>query len=75
MTMVVLWHVHEMPNGDEDAKLIGIYSTEQKAEQAIERLRVQPGFRDFPDSFEVSDYELDKDHWSEGFDPAAELTE
>lgn len=68
-TMVVLWHVQAMPDGDEDAKLIGVYSTDQKAEQAIERLRVQPGFRDAPGSFEVSDYELDKDYWAEGFSP------
>lgn len=68
-TMAVLWHVHAMPDGHEDTKLNGVYSTDQKAEQAIERLRAQPGFRDSPDSFEMSDYEVDKDYWAEGFSP------
>lgn len=68
-TMVVLWHVHAMADGHEDTKLIGVYSTDQKAEQAIERLRAQPGFRESPDSFEISDYEVDKDYWAKGFSP------
>jgi hypothetical protein len=68
-TIVVLWHAQAMPDGDEDAKLIGVYSTDQKAEQAVEHLRVKPGFRDAPDSFEVSDCKVDKDYWAEGFSP------
>lgn len=37
---------------------------------AIERLRAQPGFRESPNSLEMSDYALDKDYWAEGFSPA-----
>jgi hypothetical protein len=26
-----------------------------------------PGFRDKKDAFEISEYEIDKDHWAEGY--------
>ena len=51
----------------EDVKLIGAYSSEAAAWAAIERLRMQPGFRDHPDAFTIDGYEIDKDHWKEGF--------
>lgn len=51
----------------EDVKLIGAYASEAAAQAAIERLRKQPGFRDYPDDFTIDAYEIDKDHWTEGF--------
>ena len=61
---------HESPGTEEraeDVKLIGAYSSEASARAAVERLRSQPGFRDYPDCFSVDAYEVDKDHWIEGF--------
>jgi homoserine kinase type II len=61
---------HERPETEdrmEDVKLIGAYSSEASAQAAIERLRAQPGFRDHPDGFTIDAYEMDKEHWSEGF--------
>ena len=63
----LLWHVHEFVEREDDEKLIGIYRTEDDARAAIERVRDQPGFRHFPDGFKISRYELNKDHWTEGF--------
>ena len=57
---------HENPD-TEDVKVIGLYSSPSSATAAIERLRAQPGFRDYPDSFTIDAYELDEDHWAEGF--------
>jgi hypothetical protein len=48
-------------------QLIGVYSTKQDAEHAIRRLQAQPGFRDFPEGFEICEYPINKDHWTEGF--------
>lgn len=62
-----MWHVHVMAGGDEDAKFIGVYRSEDDARAAVERLRDQPGFRHFPDGFHIERYELNKDHWVEGF--------
>ena len=57
---------HERPDTF-DVKVIGIYSSATEARGAIERLRQQPGFRDHPSGFSIDDYELDKDHWVDGF--------
>ena len=61
-TMFTLQHEH-----DDDAKFIGVYRTEVAALAAIERLSVQPGFSSCPNGFHIAEYELNKDHWTEGF--------
>lgn len=67
MTSVfLLWHSYELNECDE-TKLIGVYSTRRSAERAVEHLRLQPGFCDRPDDFTIDEYELDRDHWTEGF--------
>jgi hypothetical protein len=51
----------------DDLKILGVYSTEQKAQDRIVRARRLPGFRDEPDCFLVDAYTLDEDQWTEGF--------
>jgi hypothetical protein len=58
----LLWHVH-----DDDAKLIGVYATHTDAVAAKERLMQTPGFVDMPEGFQVEEYELNRDHWTEGY--------
>jgi hypothetical protein len=62
----LMWHWRK-PQDNGDAKLIGVYRTEDDARGAINRLRDQPGCRHFPDDFLIEKYELNKDHWTEGF--------
>jgi len=62
----ILHHSYEM-DGYDQTKLIGLYTSHAEAEQAIERLKDQPGFRDYLDAFSIEEYELNKDHWIEGF--------
>ena len=52
---------------DEDVKFIGVYATENDAKAAIERLKAKPGFRDVSGAFSYSDYEINVDHWIEGY--------
>jgi hypothetical protein len=66
-TAHILWHVREDDPYKEDAKLIGVYSSDAAARAAIGRVQDQPGFCDFVAGFEISDYEVDKDHWAGGF--------
>jgi hypothetical protein len=77
-TVFVLQHLHVLPSGEEDTKLIGTYSSKENARAAIDRLKLQPGFCDYPrlidplvddegSGFYLDEYELDKDHWREGF--------
>lgn len=51
MTYVfLLQHIHVFPDGEEDMKFIGVYSTEENARRdVVERLRKLPGFCDEPD--------------------------
>jgi hypothetical protein len=44
-----------------------VYSTQEGAEARIERTRLLPGFRDYPDAFMISRYVADKDEWTEGY--------
>ena len=68
MEVFLLWHVHAFDDGEEDEKLIGVYSTREKAEAAIGRLKDQPGFVDVPEGFGIHPYVIDKDtSWTEGY--------
>lgn len=63
----ILHHVHELSDGEEDDKIIGVYGSLGDAELAIERAKRLPGFRDVPDGFIIGDYILGEDQWTEGF--------
>ncbi len=63
----VVQHVRTQVDGTEDVKFIGVYSSELHAQGAIRRLREIAGFRNHRDGFVVDPYEVDKDHWTEGF--------
>ena len=75
-TVYLVQHLHVV-EGAEDVKLVGIYGSEDEARQAIDRLRQQPGFRDFPDAvdpsesevsgFQVCPYVIGIDYWPDGF--------
>jgi len=66
-TVFLLWHVHHVEGGEDDEKLLGVFSSEAKAKSAIEQLKSKPGFKDYPDDFEICDYSIDRVEWSEGF--------
>lgn len=66
-SVYVLHHVRKDDEYGDNAKLIGIYHSAAKANDAIARLAGLPGFRDHPEGFHADSYELDKDHWTEGF--------
>jgi hypothetical protein len=77
-SVFIVQHLHVLPNAEQDVKLIGVYRSLEAARLAVERLRIQPGFRDHPQivdtqedadesGFHVKEYELDTDHWSEGY--------
>jgi hypothetical protein len=66
-SVCVLWHVHKTSGLSEDEKLIGVYKTRNDAQDAIARLRTKPGFQETQEGFQIDDYELNKDHWTEGY--------
>jgi hypothetical protein len=66
MTCFLLWHRRYVREIDHEI-LIGVYASDADASAAINRVKDQPGFRDYPDGFEIHPYEIGKDHWTEGF--------
>ncbi len=63
----LLWHHPNGVDSDQNVLLVGVYRTENTARQAITRLSGKPGFVQVPGSFEINKYELDHDHWTDGF--------
>jgi hypothetical protein len=61
-----LWHLRYDGREDHD-KLLGVYSTKEKAEQALAVLRDKPGFGDYPGGFEILEGPIDQTYWLEGF--------
>jgi hypothetical protein len=57
---------HENPK-TENVKLIGIYSSKSGAKAAIVRLGKQLGFSKAKKGFTIDKYEIDEDHWTEGY--------
>ncbi|MBY0282203.1 MAG: hypothetical protein K2W94_08650 [Alphaproteobacteria bacterium] len=62
-----LYHIHELPDGEEDVKLIGIYTSYEEAEAAKNRVKDKPGFKDYPEDFSIEPQKLNRDSWVEGF--------
>lgn len=63
----IVTHAHELPDGLEDIKLIGVYVSRESAENAVERTSQKAGFRETTEGFFIQEYQLGKDHWKEGF--------
>lgn len=65
----LVWHVDHNAKSDveEKEKFIGVYSTKKRAQETIDRLRDLPGFRDFPDRWDLSPRDLDDTGWQSGF--------
>lgn len=69
--LYALWHNYELVDDDgprDEDKLIGIFSTREKAQKAIEMLRDKEGFRDHPlHYFMIDTMQLDRVGWEDGF--------
>lgn len=66
----VLQHIYEYGEDNEymEDKMLGVYSSEEKASEAIERYMLLEGFRDYPrECFYISKYSIDTDSWIGGF--------
>lgn len=50
-----------------ETKIIGIYSTEQKAMDVVESYKNKEGFKNYPQDFYIDKYKIDENFWSEGF--------
>jgi hypothetical protein len=74
----IVQHLHILPNGEENVKMIGLYASRNDAIAAATRLGSEPGFCDHPkivnfdvdsdmQGFQIEEYEIGKDHWKKGY--------
>ena len=74
--LYILFHSYEINEDIEEAKELGVYSSEENAKKAIEFYSKLPGFCDYPiECFVYDKYVVGKcdDGWREGFfDPYEE---
>ena len=75
---VRMWEVWHFQIGSEDGfeldkadgqspRRIGIFSSDQRASEAVEYLQAKPGFRNRPGGFRIFQGWLDEDSWAAGF--------
>ena len=65
-SVYLLQHSYELEDCEE-TKIIGLFSSEQSAKDAIQKYKTKPGFSDYPNNFYIDKYEIDKCFWEEGF--------
>lgn len=60
---------HENIENDyiKEPRMIGIYSSEKLAQEAVERARKLSGYDDYPQGFQITEYVLDLDQFICGF--------
>ena len=63
----LLWHIHDLTDDlgtHKEVKLIGIFSSEAKASEAIELVKDKDGFRESPlNCFEIVEMKVDQPSW------------
>jgi hypothetical protein len=72
-TVYILWYHYPDDPDDDNATLLGVYSSRETAEDRRDRTYAHlPGFSRGKGEFTIDQYEIDVDHWSEGFFRAGE---
>ena len=77
-SVYIVQHLNTLPRGEEDIKLIGVYTSRSAALAAVNRAKGLPGFCEHPrivnpksdndpNGFYIEECNLDTDHWREGF--------
>ena len=60
----MLYHETERNN---DGKLIGFFSTKEKALEIVDKWKEMKGFRDFPEGFKIRTMIIGKNYYTKGF--------
>jgi hypothetical protein len=66
-TVWLLWFEKERENEEDIELLIGVYRTEADAKSAINHVKDQPGLKEYPEGFNVYEYTVGENSWTQGF--------
>ena len=67
-SIYLLQHVARADSNNEDVKVLGLYSSREKAALAVKRFRKIRGFSRYPDGFHIDQYLLNQKVWADGFE-------
>jgi hypothetical protein len=60
-------HTHVISRNNEDVKLIGVFSSEEKAQEIVKKYENISGFKESKKGFNIDKYQIDAECWTEGF--------
>ena len=64
MKVYLLEHIYEL-EGHDEVRTLGIYSSKEKAEEAILYYKKLSGFKNLLDGFNIDEYEINERCWTE----------
>lgn len=71
ISVYLLWHSRPLDDHPEspetDDKLLGVFNSEARAQEAKDLAVQQPGFAEWSDCFLIDRYVLNQRTWTEGF--------
>jgi len=66
-TIFSVSHYYTIDTHLDDERYIGVFSSLDQAEKAVEVLKMKPGFKTYPDCFDISELDLNVLLWKSGF--------
>ncbi len=60
-------HTSDVNQEYEDVKMIGVFSSRNRADQVITDLKTKPGFEEAKRGFTVEELEVDAVEWKDGY--------
>ena len=66
-SIIYFCHVYKVDDNTDDERVIGVFSDLSKVEQVLEKLKIQTGFKNYPENFIIEDIAVNVLLWSSGF--------
>ena len=66
-SVYLLWFEQERGAGKDIELLLGVYASGSDARAAIELVKDQPGFREYPEGLQIHERQVGEMSWTEGF--------
>lgn len=60
-------HTYTVDTNMDDERILGVFTNSNLVKQIIEKMKEQPGFRDYPENFIIDEIELNQLLWTSGF--------
>ncbi|PIF44477.1 hypothetical protein CLU96_1452 [Chryseobacterium sp. 52] len=60
-------HIYTIDRYLDDERIIGVFSSLEKVEHNVAKLKQQPGFKEHPEDFMICEIELNRLLWTSGF--------